>query len=164
MKYAIISARGSIRKIFDEKPEEQDTIEISDAKATEAQALIDAKEQPVLFEGEITTRKAEREAGNRFRWDAEARAMVRTPTPVRVPGCVSRRGLRKALLTIGLTFDQVRIAVEKEQDRDVRARALIDLEDAQMFHREHPLVVAMGAALGKTEADVDALFVLAATL
>jgi len=160
MKYAVISERGHIRRIFDEANPR--TTEISDSLAADAQALLDAKDRPILFEGAITSRKTEHAAGNQFRWDEDAGTFVRSPMPP--PQVVSRRGLRKALLTIGITFDHVRVAVEKEPDEEAKGKALIDLEDAQTFRRDHPLVVAMGDALDKDATEVDALFVLAAKL
>jgi hypothetical protein len=49
-------------------------------------------------------------------------------------------------------------------DGNDKELALIDLEDAQTFRRDHPLVASVGAVLDKTDEEVDALFILAATL
>jgi hypothetical protein len=82
-----------------------------------------------------------------------------------VPESVTRRGLRKALLTIGVRFDaHVKAAIDAMPDGNDKDRALIDLEDAQTFRRDHPLVASVGEALNKTDEEVDALFILAATL
>ena len=82
-----------------------------------------------------------------------------------VPESVTRRGLRKALLTIGVRFDaHVKAAIDAMPDGNDKELALIDLEDAQTFRRDHPLVASVGAALDKTDEEVDALFILAATL
>ena len=167
MKYARISERGEIRRIFDEAPPHRETVEISDPLAAEARALIEARDHPVLFEGGITTRRAEREAGNYFRWDEEAGAMVRTPIPIVVPAVVSRRGFRKALRREGITFKQIKAKVNDPAtglDEDTREDALIDIEDAQTIRRDHGLIALIGAMFGKSDGEIDDVFVQAPKL
>ncbi len=81
------------------------------------------------------------------------------PAPViLVPQVVSRAQFILALLAIGL-LDEVEAAIE-QADR----AAQINYNERLEFERSFPLIATMAAVLGKTDAEVDALFVLAATL
>lgn len=66
--------------------------------------------------------------------------------------------MREALL-LNTLLDTVEAAV-LAGDRKLK----IWWEFATVFERNHPMVVAMGAALGQTDAQIDALFILGATL
>mgnify|MGYP003635153123 FL=1 len=81
-----------------------------------------------------------------------------------VPESVTRRGLRKALLDDGITFAAIRIELENITDASAREDALIDLDDAQTIHRNHPLVAGIGVMLSKTSEQLDGYFILAQTL
>lgn len=77
------------------------------------------------------------------------------PAPIRT---VTPRQLRLALNAMGL-----RSAVETyvaAANQDVKD----SWEYSTVFERDHPLLVAAGHALGKTDAEIDALFALAVTL
>lgn len=76
-----------------------------------------------------------------------------------VPQVVSRRQAKQALLQAGL-LDAVDAAIAASSDRS----AQIDWADAQEFRRDWPALVAMQPALGLSDAQVDDLFRLAATL
>jgi hypothetical protein len=78
-----------------------------------------------------------------------------------VPESVTRRGLRKALLDDGITFADIRIQLENITDAAEREDALIDLDDAQTIHRNHPLVAGIGAMLSKSSEQLDNYFILA---
>ncbi len=78
--------------------------------------------------------------------------------PVIVPQVVSRAQFILALLQIGL-LDEVEAAIALA-DR----AAQINYTERLEFERGFPLIATMAAVLGKTDAEVDALFVLAATL
>lgn len=71
---------------------------------------------------------------------------------------VTRRQMRLALLQIGL----LPAATTWVQGAD--AATQIEWADATELRREHPMWPVAAAALGKTEADIDNLFALAATL
>lgn len=75
-----------------------------------------------------------------------------------VPGVVTRAQFKLALLDLGL-LDDVDALVAASNDRELQVNWAERLE----FERNHPLVIATAAALGNTEAEIDALFVLAAT-
>lgn len=94
-------------------------------------------------------------------WDG---ATVRHPTEEELPALappitVSPWQLRKALNQLGLRA-QVEQAVADVGDQNLKD----GWEFATQFVRTDPFVVSMGQALGKTDADIDALFALAATL
>lgn len=80
-----------------------------------------------------------------------------------VPAQVTRRQARQALLLAG-KLDLVEPAIAAIPDPTVRALALIEWQDSLMFERDRALVNTLGAALGLTSADIDQLFISAATL
>jgi hypothetical protein len=163
MKHAVINAHGHIIRVFDKAPKDIATTNISDAHAKAAQVLVDAGEVPLILGGAVTSRKRERAAGHRLRWDRETGVLMRIPIPVVVPQTVSRRGLRKALRRVGITFQDIKKTVGKLTDEDVREDALVDIEDAQTIRRAHALVALIGQLFSKTEAELDAIFRAAAT-
>lgn len=75
-----------------------------------------------------------------------------------VPASVTRGQFKLALLQMDL-LDDVEAAIALA-DRATQ----INYAERLDFERNHPLVITMATALGKTEAEVDALFILAATL
>ena len=77
---------------------------------------------------------------------------------VAVPQIVSRAQFKLALLDLGL-LDDVDALVAASNNTALQ----INWADRQEVERNHPLVIATAAALGKTEAEIDALFVLAAS-
>ena len=81
------------------------------------------------------------------------------PVPeIQIPQIVSRAQFILALLQIDL-LDEVEAAIAAA-DRATQ----INYEERLEFERSFPLIATMAAVLGKTDAEVDALFVLAATL
>ena len=84
-------------------------------------------------------------------------AELPAPAPT-VPTEVTPRQFWLALLSIGITEEMVVAQLEGNE------AALITVRKALSVSRQDPLVDAMAAMLGKSEADVDAIFQLAATL
>lgn len=80
------------------------------------------------------------------------------PPPPVVPQKVTRAQFILALLQLDL-LDDVEAAIAVA-DRATQ----INYEERLEFERTHPVTLAMAAAMGKTNQDLDALFVLAATL
>ncbi len=78
--------------------------------------------------------------------------------PVIVPQVVSRAQFILALLQIDL-LDEVEAAIDAA-DR----AAQINYKERLEFERGFPLIATMAQVMGKTDAEIDALFVLAATL
>lgn len=74
-----------------------------------------------------------------------------------VPQVVSRAQFILALLQLDL-LDDVESAIA-QADRATQ----INYSERLEFERGHPLIETMAAVLGKTDAEIDALFVLAAT-
>ena len=91
-------------------------------------------------------------------------AALPPPSPPPVP-VITARQLRLALLRLGLTGAQVeaQIAAMPGTDAD-REAAMIEWEYATSYQRDHQLVVALGAALGLTGAQIDVDWREAATL
>lgn len=75
-----------------------------------------------------------------------------------VPASVTRRQMKLALLQQDL-LSTVEAAVEASSDMALK----INWFDALDFNRDHPFVLQMAGLLGKTDAEVDEMFVLAAS-
>ena len=86
-----------------------------------------------------------------------AAPVITEPLPP-VPQVVSRAQFILALLQIGL-LDEVEAAID-QADRATQ----INYRERLEFERGFPLIATMAAVLGKTDAEIDAVFVLAATL
>lgn len=82
--------------------------------------------------------------------------------PVPVPQSVTMRQARLALHAAGL-LSSVDAAIAS-MDEPAKTAALIEWEYASAVERNAGLVPAMAAALGMSEADIDDLFIAAATL
>ena len=82
--------------------------------------------------------------------------------PVPVPQSVTMRQARLALHAAGL-LSSVDAAIASMQD-PAKTAAAIEWEYASAVERNAGLVPAMAAALGMSEADIDDLFITAATL
>jgi len=81
------------------------------------------------------------------------------PVPaIQIPQVVSRAQFILALLQIDL-LDEVEAAIA-QADRATQ----INYNERLEFERSFPLIATMAAVLGRTDAEIDALFVLAATL
>lgn len=80
------------------------------------------------------------------------------PQPPTIPNSVSMRQARLALLGSGL-LDAVELAIQS-----AGPAAKIEWEYAQEVQRSAGLVPAMAAALGMTDAQIDALFLQASAL
>lgn len=84
--------------------------------------------------------------------------IVEDAPPAPIPQVVSRFQARAALHLAGL-LESVETLM---QDPSTDLLARLAWQDAQEFKRQSPTVLAMAAALGLTEAQVDELFVTAA--
>lgn len=85
------------------------------------------------------------------------------PPPVVVPPAVTMRQARLALHGAGL-LDNIAPAIAAIPDASTRRAAEIEWEFSNELQRANPFVANLGAALGLTPGQVDALFVQAATL
>lgn len=94
-----------------------------------------------------------------WRWDGSS---WQPYAPVIVPSEVSMMQARLALLQTGL-LDQVDAQIAAMTDPP-RIASKIRWEFATAVRRDDPLVAELGAALGLSQAQLDALFIQAATL
>lgn len=78
---------------------------------------------------------------------------------IQVPTSVTRRQMKLALLQQDL-LSAVEAAVEASNDMALK----INWFDALDFQRDNPFVIQMAALLGKSDDDLDQIFVLAASL
>ena len=90
-------------------------------------------------------------------WDGTTLTPPPAPPPA-IPQVVSRAQFILALLQLDL-LDEVEAAIA-QADRATQ----INYKERLEFERNYPLVTTMAQALGKTEAEIDGLFMLAATL
>lgn len=95
-------------------------------------------------------------------WDGVAFAKPPAP-PAPVPASVTRRQAREALLNIGL-LDDVEMAIANIEDATERKRAEIYWLDSATFERAHPMLAQIAGSIGLTDAEIDDLFIEAATL
>lgn len=72
---------------------------------------------------------------------------------------VTRRQMLTALHRVGL-LATINAAVAASGDVELQ----IAFDESQEFQRNNPFLASMAAALGKTDAEIDAVFALAATL
>ncbi len=72
---------------------------------------------------------------------------------------VTRRQMLTALHRVGL-LTTIKGAVAASGDVELQ----IAFDESQEFQRNNPFLASMAAALGKTDAEIDAVFALAATL
>lgn len=102
-------------------------------------------------------------------WDA-AQQEFRAPNQVEIDAAtiaaaraaiqpVTRRQMLTALHRVGL-LATIKGAVAASGDIELQ----IAFDESQEFQRNNPFLATMAAALGKTDAEVDAIFALAATL
>lgn len=90
--------------------------------------------------------------------ESEVQAHMEIATASPVPASVSRFQARAALMQAG-KLDAANAAVAKADDLTKLA-----WDDAQVFYRASPTVNALGAALGLSAEDLDALFIAAAQI
>lgn len=92
----------------------------------------------------------------------EELAELPAPAPPQVPQVVTMRQARLALLGAGL-LAQVETAIDALSSPQKEA-ARIEWEYSQEVHRDRPFVQALGAAMGLSNEQLDALFTTAAGL
>ena len=90
----------------------------------------------------------------RFTYNQNGDVIKTEDIPDEVPFAVSRAKAKIALVRAGL-YGVVNGFVETSNNDELK----IWWGEAQEFERKNPLVVSVGAALGLTEAQLDALFI-----
>jgi hypothetical protein len=97
MKYAILGPRHAINRLRDTPPIIQVAfVGITDEQATQIEAIRLDKKLPLLIDGEITTREAQREAGFQVSWDEVENKLVKTVIPP-VPRELSKLDIKRKL-------------------------------------------------------------------
>lgn len=96
------------------------------------------------------------------RWDESTRSVVAVPPPV--PQSVTARQIRLWLVSHGVSLSAVEAAIDAIPDALQRELVRVEWEYAPYVERSHPMLVPLAAALGMSEAQVDAAFREAATL
>lgn len=83
-----------------------------------------------------------------------------SPTPVIPPPMPSltRRQLRLALLSIGITTEQIEAIIAAIPDATDRATALIEWQDANAYERHHPLIDDIASAIKVPADQIDTLW------
>lgn len=76
----------------------------------------------------------------------------------------SNKQVRKWLTGAGITEEQVASLISSIEDPAQQKAALIDWEYETVFRRDNPIVIAIGAGLGLTEAQLDLAFIEAAKI
>ena len=84
--------------------------------------------------------------------------------PDRVPAKVTRRQALQALRLRGITEADIEAKIAGIENVLQRDLALIEFRSSLEFERHRPLVIQIGKALELTDADMDQLFIIAATL
>ena len=92
-------------------------------------------------------------------------AALPPPAPPPPLPAITRRQLRLALLRLGVTGDQVEAEIAAMPGTPIEREAdMIEWRDSLTYERNHRLVVALGAALGLTTAQIDDAWKEAATI
>lgn len=98
----------------------------------------------------------------RAKWDGEKWIETGSST-VSVPKSVTMRQARAALILAGL-HDTVYDAINAIEDDQDRALALNEWDRSQVVERNRELVIDLAAAIGLSEAQLDDLFIFAASI
>jgi hypothetical protein len=79
--------------------------------------------------------------------------------PPSVPRQVSPAALRLAMIDRGIDMTQIDALMDNVEDPTEKQKAKMQWEYALSIHRNHPLVISFGAALGLSETDIDNIFI-----
>lgn len=94
-------------------------------------------------------------------WDVEPCDVDPQPT---VPDRISARQIRLWLIAAGTQLTQIDTLIDGIEDQQQRDYTRVEWEYAPYIERTHPMVATFAAALGLTEAQVDAGFIAAANM
>lgn len=165
MSYAIVGPKGAILRITETAPKalgpQATSVEISDEIAATVEAGFAATPRVIYFleDGILSTAQQRMEAK---RIERESAA----PAPKKV----GSGQIRAAMILSGIAADDDALSTLIEgilaniPDESEQAVAVTLWRNASEFKRDHKFIAAVQAALGKTDADIDQLFRLAATV
>lgn len=95
---------------------------------------------------------AEQRAGQEF----VEQAALEVPA---VPGVVSRRQARQAMIAAGISFAAVQAAIDAIADPTERAMMQSEWDDSNQFERDRPQLIQLAGVLGLAAETLDALFI-----
>lgn len=95
-------------------------------------------------------------------WERELALYSQAPIAVEIPD-VTPRQIRQALILSGIALADIETALDSLPEPS-QSLARVEWEYSVAFQRSRPLVVQMGAMLGFTSEQLDALWALAKTL
>jgi len=166
MKYVILGPRKAIMIILDE--ENDRTIAISNVKAQKAEQLKQDNDTPFLIDGEVTSRKLEREKGNMMRWNIETESwditQIAIPVPKKITSWQARAALKLTPMGEGTLFDAVESAIAALPEDNQKIVIQTAWENNANFERNAPTIIALSEAIGMTSEQVDELFILGNSL
>lgn len=87
-----------------------------------------------------------------------------TSPPEPVPQSITATQVRLWLFNHGISAEAVQAAIDQIEDPEVRGRTQIQWDHAPYIERSHPLISAMGAALGLSGEAIDYAFMEASKL
>jgi hypothetical protein len=76
---------------------------------------------------------------------------------------ITKRQLRLTLVRNGISLETVEAAIASMPEGLEKEEAQIEWNDASTFNRDHPTLLLIAAALGLTEAQIDAMWAEAVT-
>lgn len=97
-------------------------------------------------------------------WEALGNVIAAYIPPAPPIGALTRRQARLGLLSIGITVEDVEGHIAAIVDPADRAAALIEWQDATTYERDHALVADLATAFNLPAAQVDALWIWAASI
>lgn len=89
------------------------------------------------------------------------------PTPEKIRASLpnlTARQLRLGLVNGGFTLSQVQSVIDSMPEGAAKETAKIEWEYATTFNRTHPLIATVGAALGLSDEQIDAMWMAAVDL
>ncbi|WP_051680010.1 hypothetical protein [Pseudorhizobium marinum] len=117
----------------------------------------------VILDGEDTESYVPDDMSNGHRrmiaeWEAAGNDVPAFSLEPAVAQPLTARQLRLGLVANGIAMEQVEVAIAAIEDTQQRAVAFVEWEYAAQFERDHPLIASIGAALGLTAEQVDAMW------
>ncbi|NSZ61883.1 hypothetical protein G6L16_000875 [Agrobacterium tumefaciens] len=95
--------------------------------------------------------------------EEDAPEVIAFLTPPKVFEPITRRQLRLTLVRKGISLAGVEAAIAAMPEGLAKEEARIEWADASTFSRNHPTLLLIAAALGLTEAQIDAMWAEAVT-
>lgn len=95
--------------------------------------------------------------------EEEANVLLSTPTPIPVPGFLTKKQAKQALILAGL-FANVQAAIDSIPNETQRLMVQVSWDDSATFERNDPTLLMLASALGLTDEALNQLFITGAQL